>query len=173
MNEISPAVMNAPAPVASMRTMNEVQIDEFVSTSGFGILSLAEGGRAYGIPLFYGAREDAIYFQTRPGRKSRYLYATAEACLTISSTRGLGEWASVQLIGRLERVDGLSSRSVANSAILGVPPPLEWDADDERADETASDGVTTFRLVPTRRIGRYSQPARLEGSDRDVGASGG
>lgn len=169
---VPPLILSNPehaAPQPTMRTMTEGEIDSFVSTQGFGVLALAEGNHAYGAPLFYGAREGAIYFQTRAGEKTRYLYATTEACLTISSTRALEDWASVQLIGRLERVDALSSLSVAGSAIVGVPPPLLWADDDERANESRAPGVTTFRLVPTKRVGRYSQPPKLEGKERYVG----
>ena len=169
---VPPLTLSLPdraAPQPTMRTMTEEEIDSFVSTQGFGVLALAEGNHAYGVPLFYGAREGAIYFQTREGGKTRYLYATTEACLTVSSARALGEWASVQLIGRLERVDALSSSSLAGSAVVGVPPPLPWADDDERAGEPRSGGVTTFRLVPAKRVGRYSQPAALEGKDRHAG----
>lgn len=157
------------APQPTMRTMADDEIDAFVSTQGFGVLALADGNHAYGAPLFYGAREGVIYFQTRAGEKTHYLYATTEACLTISSTHAMGQWASVQLIGRLERVDALSSPSVAGSAIVGVPPPLLWADEDERADESRAGGVTTFRLVPAKRVGRYSQPARLDEQERHIG----
>lgn len=155
----------------TMRSMTEDEIAQFVSTSGFGVLALANGNHAYGVPLFYGMREGAIYFQTRAGEKTPYLYATTEACLTISSTRGLGEWASVQLIGRLERVDAMSSASGAGSAIVGVPPPLLWADEDIRSSETRAEGVTTFRLIPTKRVGRYSRPAKLDEHDRDLGGT--
>ena len=152
----------------TMRSMTDQEIDAFVSTQGFGILALADGNHAYGAPLFYGAREGAIYFQTRAGEKTRYLYSTTEACLTISSTRAMGEWATVQLLGRLERVDALSSANAA-SGIVGVPPPLLWADEDERANEARTGGVTTFRLIPTKRVGRYSQPAKLDDHDRHRG----
>jgi hypothetical protein len=156
----------------TMRTMSPKEIDAFVSRSGFGVLALAEGNRAYGVPLFYGARHGEIYFQTRAGQKTHYLYATTEACLTISSTRGLGEWASVQLIGRLERVDARVAGSSASGAVEGVPPPLLWAEDDTRSDEPHLGGMTTFRLIPTQRIGRYSQPARETSTDRELGYRG-
>lgn len=159
MTRVTPEAVPAPP---TMRRMTDAEVDAFVSTQGFGVLALADGNRAYGAPLFYGAREGAIYFQTRAGRKTRYLYATMEACLTISSTRAMGEWASVQLLGRLERVDALSSPSLAGSAIVGVPPPLPWADDDEAAGDAHPGGVTTFRLVPTRRVGRHSQPGGVE-----------
>jgi nitroimidazol reductase NimA-like FMN-containing flavoprotein (pyridoxamine 5'-phosphate oxidase superfamily) len=145
-----------------MRTMSVEEIDSFVVPGGFAVLSLAAGNHAYGVPLFFGWREGAAFFQTRAGQKTRYLYATTEACLTVSRPQPGGEWASVQLVGRLERVDALSSSSLARSAIRGVPPPLDWADDDARADEEHVDGVTTWRLIPSRRVGRYSQPPALD-----------
>ena len=158
----SPQDPLAAGDAPAMRAMTDGEIRSFVSTRGFGVLSLADGNHAYGVPLFYGASEDAFYFQTRAGHKTHFLYATTEACLTISSTRGLGEWASVQVIGRLERVD---ERGRASDALVDVPPPLLWAADDARADGPG--GVTTFRLVPTKRFGRYSQPAKPDARERD------
>lgn len=152
-----------------MRTMEDAEIDAFVATRGFGVLSLADGNRAYGVPLFYGARDGALYFQTRAGKKTHYLYATMEACLTIASPRGQAEWASVQLLGRLERVDAISPASVAHRALVGVPPPFAWSEGDANADEGRRDDVTTFRLVPTERVGRHSQPATLDARERDIG----
>lgn len=149
----------------TMRSMTDEEIDAFLAPGGFAILSLAWGNRAYGVPLFFGSREGAAYFQTRQGQKSRYLYATTEACLTVSRPREQGEWASVQLMGRLERVDALSARSPAQGAIVGVPPPLDWADGDARADEPQGEGITTFRLVPTRRVGRYSAPPLTDAND--------
>ncbi|HEX2022653.1 MAG TPA: pyridoxamine 5'-phosphate oxidase family protein, partial [Candidatus Thermoplasmatota archaeon] len=121
-----------PARGATMRTMTEDEIDQVVSTAGFGILSLADGNRAYGVPLFYGARGSDVYFQTRAGRKSHYLYATTEACLSVSSARDQGEWATVQIFGRLERVDSQAPHSAAQAVLARVPPPLPWAEDDAR-----------------------------------------
>lgn len=167
----TPAPWPEPAPYAvprasdeapTMRTMTEEEIASFVSTRGFGVLALAEGNHAYGVPLFYGASGGVLYFQTRAGQKTHYLYATTEACLTISSTRGMGEWASVQILGRLERV---GAGGQAHEALADVPPPLHWASDDARGDGQAG-GLTTFRLVPTHRYGRYSEPARASGDSR-------
>ena len=147
----------------TMRTMTTEEIDSFVSSQGFGVLALSDENRAYGVPLFYGSRDDIVYFQTRAGKKSRYLYATTEACLVISAPMGQGQWASVQLIGQLERVD-------AHDSLDRVPAPLLWADGDERSN--ASEEITTFRLVPARRIGRYSQPASQAPRDRELGYVG-
>lgn len=144
-------------------------MDEVVSTRGFAILSLADGNHAYGVPLFYGARDGVVYFQTRPGNKTHYLYATTEACLSISGARGEGEWASVQMFGRLERVDGLSPDAPARAALATVPPPFAWADDDSRGHDAGAEGMTTFRLVPTKRHGRYSEPAPLTEDERGIG----
>lgn len=141
--------------MSSMRTMTAEEIDGFLAGNGFGVLALAEENHAYGVPLFYGTRHQALYFQTRAGRKTHYLYATTEACLTVSAARD-AEWASVQVFGRLERVP---QEADAQRALEGVPRPLLWAEDDERSRGAQADGVTTFRLVPSRRVGRYSQPA--------------
>jgi nitroimidazol reductase NimA-like FMN-containing flavoprotein (pyridoxamine 5'-phosphate oxidase superfamily) len=151
-----PSSFSADPGGARLHTMSDDDVQRFVGTRGFGILSLAEGNRAYAAPLFYGAHDEDVYFQTRAGSKSRYLYATTEACLSISGARPDGQWANVQLFGRLERVDEGSRASAAQRALGGVPPPPAWAEDENKEDR---EGLTTFRLRASRRVGCYSSPA--------------
>lgn len=110
----------------------EAELDALVSTEGFG-----------------------VRFQTRD------LSATSAARLTISSARASGEWASVQLVGRLARVDALASSCLAGIAIVVAPPPLPGTDDDARANEPRSGRGTPARtrrprVRPGKRASRAS-----------------
>ncbi|GEM_PF-2790981 len=156
----------------TMRTMTRAEIDQFVDQGSFAILSLAGGDAAYGVPLFYGTDGYAIYFQTRAGLKTPYLRATREACLTISRIRSHEEWASVQLLGSIEVVDAAARGSQSRNALVGIPPPLDWWESDERAGSAEPPGLTTYRLVPRKLIGRYSMPAEGTATERNAGFEG-
>src|SRR5688572_8586167 len=96
---------------------------ELVRQNKFGVLSLAREGEAYGLPLFYAYDGGALYFHTLPGAKLRYVASTREACFTVSVVRSLDEWASVQVFGLLERVDGTPAELAAQHALMTVPLP--------------------------------------------------
>lgn len=134
-------------------------MDAMIGRRGFAILSLAEGGRAFAVPLFYGVHEGAYYFQTRPGDKTHYLYATMEACLSVNQPLQDGQWCSVQVFGRLERVDAGGDDRDAHAALRGVSPPLEWAHDDRGLEARSHERPTTFRIQPTRRTGLFTQAA--------------
>lgn len=152
-----------------MRRMTEEEIERFVASNSFAILSLADEGAAYGVPLFYGSDGYAVYFQTRGGLKTPYLARTREACLTITQARGHGEWASVQLVGSIEPVDVAARGSQSRQALLQIPPPFAWWDEDAPGPDAA---VTTYRLAPARLIGRYSMPAEGSEADRSLGFEG-
>jgi nitroimidazol reductase NimA-like FMN-containing flavoprotein (pyridoxamine 5'-phosphate oxidase superfamily) len=157
--------MHERAPRESMRAMTEAEARSFVKHNKFGLLSLAEGGRAYGLPLFYGYDGRAVYFHVHPGLKTQFARMTAEACFTIVRVVSLDDWASVQLFGRLERVGDGPERMAAHQALMGVPLPPEWGESLQDEPLHGDAGAVTYRLAPLRATGRYSQtPGIREGA---------
>jgi nitroimidazol reductase NimA-like FMN-containing flavoprotein (pyridoxamine 5'-phosphate oxidase superfamily) len=144
--------------------MSDEEVGRFVRENRFAVLSLADEGHAWGVPLFYGTYEGVVYFQARPGAKTRFLMRTAEACLTVCRAMEAGEWASANVVGRVERVDGLDE--AARRALDGVLVPSDWD---EGGRPGAGEGeVDTFRLGVSRTSGRYSRPPPEKAGDRDL-----
>lgn len=82
---------------------------------------------------------------------------------------GPGEWASVQLLRPPGTVDALDPASLAHDVLSDVPPPYPWEERDPHAEDPREEGITTFRLVPTQRVGRISQPATFDSRERDIG----
>lgn len=147
-----------------MRPMTDQEAREFIKHNRFGLLSLADQGRAYGLPLFYGYDGHALFVHVHPGLKLQFIRTTAEACVTIVRVHSLDDWASVQVFGRLERVGDGPERIVAHQALMGVPLPPEWGESAFGEPRRGPEGAVTFRLVPQRISGRYSQtPGVREG----------
>lgn len=161
----APPPENGEAPEAStLHAMSDEEVARFVRENRFAVLSLADAGHAWGVPLFYGVHGGEVYFQARPGTKTRFLMRTAEACLTVCRSMEGGEWASANVVGRVERVDRLDEG--ARRALEGVPGPSDWD--ETTRPEEGRDGTETFRLGMSRRSGRYSRPPEGKTGDRDV-----
>jgi hypothetical protein len=83
----------------------------FLHDQGFGVLSLAADGEAYGIPISYGydRETDRLYFVfLRPGersRKERFGEATTRASFLVFDVPSREEWRTVVAEGPLRAVD--------------------------------------------------------------------
>lgn len=122
-----------------------------------GVLALARDGSAYGLPIYYAFDGRSVYFHTHPGLKSEYLDVTREACLTVVLARSLDEWSSVMVFGRVERVDGTPNELAAMHALMVVPLPPEFGVTERGEPRRGAKNKATYRLVPTRMSGRYSE----------------
>lgn len=146
-----------------MFTMTPNDARQLVRNSRFGILSLAHDGEAYGLPLFYGYDGHAVYFHTLPGAKLDYIDATRQACFTISVVHNVDEWSSVQIFGRIERIDGTPSELAGLHALMVVPLPPEFGLTEQGEPARAQKGMI-YRLDIARMSGRFS--ARVKQPDR-------
>lgn len=139
--------------------MTEAETREFLGHNKAGVLSLADQGRAYGVPLFYGYDGGTLYFFVRQGLKMQYARLTSEACFTVIRIMGLDDWASVQVFGELERVPEGPERMRAHEALMGVPLPPEWGESSFGEPLRSGERTAYYRLVPREISGRYSEPA--------------
>jgi hypothetical protein len=91
--------------------MDEETARAFLREQGFGVLSLASGGEAYGIPISYGydAEAERLYFVfLRPAetsRKERFGEATERASFLAFDVPSREEWRTVVVAGTLRTVD--------------------------------------------------------------------
>ena len=82
----------------------------FLREQGFGVLSLASDGEAYGIPISYGydAEADRLYFVfLRPAatsKKERFGAATERASVLVFDVPSREEWRTVVVGGTLRTV---------------------------------------------------------------------
>lgn len=92
--------------------MSERDIDNLLDATGYGILSLADGGDAYAIPVSVGYDGERVYLafleMDPPHRKTEFADATEQACLTVSDIQGRFDWENVILTGSLREVDSES-----------------------------------------------------------------
>ncbi|EMA01737.1 pyridoxamine 5'-phosphate oxidase family protein [Haloferax denitrificans] len=91
--------------------MSAEEIDRLLREEGVGVLSLADDGVAYGIPLSFGydADRERLYFVfLRPGessKKTEFAERTARASFAVWNAPSRDEWESVVVDGELRRVD--------------------------------------------------------------------
>jgi len=86
--------------------MADGRIDEALTQIGYGTLSLARDGDAYGVPVSFGYDGDGVYlYLIRFGEDSEKLAAaesTGLATLTVLDVRSRFDWCSVVVRGSLE-----------------------------------------------------------------------
>ena len=90
--------------------MEETVIDEVLTERGVGVLSMADEGVPYGVPLSFGYnREDTLYFvflgATTELRKETYAERTDVASFTTFDIGPDGAWRSVIVAGSLNRIE--------------------------------------------------------------------
>ncbi|WP_416838612.1 pyridoxamine 5'-phosphate oxidase family protein [Haloferax sp. DFSO52] len=91
--------------------MPDEEIDRILREEGVGVLSLADDGVAYGLPLSFGydAERNRLYFVfLRPGetsRKTAFAARTARASFTVWQFPSRDEWQSVIVDGELHLIE--------------------------------------------------------------------
>ncbi|MFQ3318527.1 MAG: nitroimidazol reductase NimA-like FMN-containing flavoprotein [Natronomonas sp.] len=92
-------------------TLSNAERDAFLEASGVGVLALADGDDAYGLPISYGYDGEAerlFFVFLKPGAESRkeaYAEATDSASFVVYDVDSEHEWTSVVLDGELRPVD--------------------------------------------------------------------
>ena len=88
--------------------MDRDEVDEFLREQGVGVLSLADGSEAYGVPISFGYDGDRLYFfMVRFGEGSEKLdfaESTARASFATYDFPDEHHWRSVVVRGPLEPV---------------------------------------------------------------------
>lgn len=90
--------------------MEDTVIDEVLTERGVGVLSMADEGVPYGVPLSFGYdREDTLYFvflgATTELRKETYAERADVASFTTFDISPDGAWRSVIVAGPLNRIE--------------------------------------------------------------------
>ncbi|MGM0592659.1 MAG: pyridoxamine 5'-phosphate oxidase family protein [Halobacteriota archaeon] len=89
--------------------MSDVDADELLQTKGFGVLSLAADGEAYGIPVSFGYDGERLFFVfLRPAetsKKERFVDETERASFLVYDVTSAHDWRSVVVSGPIRRLD--------------------------------------------------------------------
>ncbi|WP_318567554.1 pyridoxamine 5'-phosphate oxidase family protein [Salinigranum marinum] len=101
--------MSPDASVLQGHMMPESEIDQLLTERGIGVLSMANGGVPYGIPLSFGYDgEDRLYFllvgHSETGRKVRYAEEADEASFLVFDVESDSRWRSAIVRGPLSRI---------------------------------------------------------------------
>ena len=89
--------------------MDRAEIDDLLTERGIGVLSLANDGVPYGLPLSFGYDgADRLYFlfagHSAEGKKVRYAEGSAEASLLVLDVASDNEWRSAIVRGPFHRI---------------------------------------------------------------------
>ena len=89
--------------------MTEEEIEAVLRTEGYGVLSMADDGVGYGVPLSFGYRDGRLFFvlqrQGQESRKQQFADASEVVSFLVSDVRSRDDWCSVILTGWLRPVD--------------------------------------------------------------------
>lgn len=141
-----------------MEAMTDEEVRTMISGSWFGHLALADGGRAYAIPIFFGFADGTFYFHSLPGVKDDFIEATEEACLTITRAESEDRWASIIARGPIEEVTLEPELEVAMDALLALPLPPAMGTTGTGKPKRGGADLTYRKLTPVELSGRKSVP---------------
>ncbi|MFC7069653.1 pyridoxamine 5'-phosphate oxidase family protein [Halobaculum lipolyticum] len=100
--------------------MSETALEAALREHGTGVLSLANDGEAYAIPVSFGYDGERCYFvfigYHEPSTKSTFAESTERATLTVYDVDGRDDWHSVNVRGRLTKL-GEDDWTAAREAI--------------------------------------------------------
>ena len=138
--------------------MDEGEVDDLLQSSGWGVVSLADGDDPYSLPISFGYTDDAVYFafiQDSPtNTKVEFIEDGTTARLLVTDVRARFDWQSVAVTGPVEAVDPEGDRwdvlhdSLADNAWFST--------DFERAPSVR--GLQGWRLDPDEVRGLEVRP---------------
>ncbi|ESP89122.1 pyridoxamine 5'-phosphate oxidase family protein [Candidatus Halobonum tyrrellensis] len=89
--------------------MDDADVDAVLESSGWGVVSLADGDEPYSLPLSFGYDGENVYLAfIRTGSSNRKFEFAAEgkpARLLVTDVSGRFDWESVAVTGTLRAVD--------------------------------------------------------------------
>jgi nitroimidazol reductase NimA-like FMN-containing flavoprotein (pyridoxamine 5'-phosphate oxidase superfamily) len=90
-------------------SMTDEEAETFLAAHGQGVLALARGDEAYGVPISYGydEAENRVVFQflyERESKKREFVQAGGVVTLTVTDWTAADDWRSVIVTGELKRV---------------------------------------------------------------------
>lgn len=88
--------------------MDDDEVAAFLRDRGHGVLALADGDAAYGVPISFGYDGERLFFvfqrPTERSRKVRFAETTETATLTVYDVVGKHDWRSAVVEGELREV---------------------------------------------------------------------
>ena len=134
--------------------MDQVAIEEVLSTTAWGTLALAEDDVPYSIPMTFGFDGEDIYFgfiDDKPmNRKFEFLGEDKPARLLVTDIEAKFDWRSVAVTGSLQSLSRNSPNWDTLFDVLGENTWFESGYDRVRVVEE----IHGWRLIPDEIVGR-------------------
>jgi hypothetical protein len=142
--------------------MGDEEIDAFLGTGGAGVLSFADGGEAYSIPVSYGYDASKRHLYVRLGyeegsEKRQFVKSTKRVSFVVHDETSEG-WQSVVARGRLDEITESSVDGTVVKAIRRMDIPLVSIFDEPTRDVE----FQLYRLAPDELTGRKEAPGGNE-----------
>lgn len=100
---------DSPAPnpaLAAIEALDESECRALLARHRLCTMSVVDADEPYAVPLFYGFDGTTLYLGLAEGRKTRLLDANPRICITVTELGGGDAWASVQVTGSAEWLEG-------------------------------------------------------------------
>lgn len=140
-----------------MKEMSEADAKAFLGSHRFGVMALARGGEAYGLPLFYAYDGYALFFYSRPGEKDQFVEGTTDGCFVVVDFRSDDDWLSVEARGPVNKVETNSDAERAFNALADNPFPPEFGIDEKGKPKRSGQGGYLWMMKPRNVTGRQSR----------------
>lgn len=92
--------------LAAIEPLHDDECRSVLARHRLCVLSLVDGSDPYGVPLYYGFDGATLYLGLAEGRKTAVLDANGRLCITVVETGPGDSWASVQVTGEAEWLEG-------------------------------------------------------------------
>ena len=149
------------------RELEERRFRDCMDRAEYGVLSLADGGDAYGTPLSFGYADDLselyflLAFETKSTKRA-YLETTDTASFVVTDSNLPDAWESVIVRGPVWRVPEDEKQAaytaLAETAVFPASATFEDYVDSVPVDQ----GL--YRLEAESVTGRYANPDQLSGA---------
>lgn len=137
-----------------IQEMTDSEMEELLAVLRYGHLGCALDGVPYVVPVHYSFDKPHLYIYTTEGRKTEIISANPNICLQIEDVVNDGEWRSVMLTGRAERITA-AEREEAIKLILEDNPNLAPAVSVKWRDHWIREDIEViYRIIPERVSGR-------------------
>lgn len=131
---------------------------QFLKKHRVGVMALANGGRAYAVPLFFAFDGERLFFMSHPGEKDKFIQACEQASFVVLEVRAEDDWISVQATGPIEKVTLSDDAMLALDVMAENPFPPEFGTTPNGWPKHSSEKMYIWTMKPEMITGRMSHP---------------
>lgn len=104
--------------MSDLTPLSPAECAELLATQRLCVLSTADDGQPYAVPMFYGWDGAVLYIGISEGRKTEVLDANPRLCVTVTEVGAGQSWRSVLVSGRAEWVTDAAERARAIEVLM-------------------------------------------------------